>query len=100
MVYSPTPVADAYTMFGLVNAVFNRRDTQFRTRATAKAHVLRFAGPALHCRRGQTRDRIRERVAARAWVTWSAGQAGAHRGNATPPAMSAHWTLTGRSTAS
>lgn len=47
ILYSPTPVADAYTMFGLVNAVFNRHDTQFRTRASAKAHVLRFAGPAL-----------------------------------------------------
>ncbi len=47
VLYSPTPVADAYTMFALVNATFNRRDTQFRTRASAKSHVLRFAYPAL-----------------------------------------------------
>jgi AcrR family transcriptional regulator len=47
ILYSPTPVADAYTMFALVSATFNRRDTQFRTRASAKAHVLRFAQPAL-----------------------------------------------------
>jgi AcrR family transcriptional regulator len=44
---SPTPVADAYTLFALVNATFNRSDTQFRTRTSAKAHVLRFALPAL-----------------------------------------------------
>ena len=47
VLYSPTPVADAYTMFALVNATFNRRDTQFRTRASAMAHVRRFAHPAL-----------------------------------------------------
>ena len=43
---SPTPEADAYSLFTLVSAVANGGDSQFLSRSEAKAHVMRFSWPA------------------------------------------------------
>jgi AcrR family transcriptional regulator len=43
---SPTPEADAYSLFTLVSAVANGGDRQFLSRSEAKAHVMRFSWPA------------------------------------------------------
>jgi AcrR family transcriptional regulator len=44
---SPTPEADAYSLYALVGAAVDRRDGRFRDRAAAREHVMRFAWPAL-----------------------------------------------------
>jgi AcrR family transcriptional regulator len=46
VLHSPTPEADAYSLFILVNAATDRSDTHFLNRRAAKAHVMRFAWPA------------------------------------------------------
>jgi len=46
ILYSPNPVADGYTMFALIQVVFNTKEASFPSRSAAKAHVLRFALPA------------------------------------------------------
>ena len=43
---SPTPEADAYSLFTLVSAAANGGDSQFLSRSEAKAHVMRFSWPA------------------------------------------------------
>jgi AcrR family transcriptional regulator len=47
VLHSPTPEADASSMFALVSTATDRRDGQFHSRAEARAHVRRFAWPAL-----------------------------------------------------
>lgn len=44
---SARPEADAYSMFALVTAVTISRDALFPDRAAARAHVMRYAWPAL-----------------------------------------------------
>jgi hypothetical protein len=44
---SPAPEADAHSVFALVNAATEQRDSLFPDRASARAHVKRFAWPAL-----------------------------------------------------
>lgn len=44
---SPTPEADAHSLFALVGATTDHGSGRFGDRATAKAHVIRFAWPAL-----------------------------------------------------
>jgi AcrR family transcriptional regulator len=46
VVHSPTPEADAFSMFALVRAATDQHDPQFRDRRTARAHITRFAWPA------------------------------------------------------
>jgi AcrR family transcriptional regulator len=44
--HSPTPEADAHTVFALVSAATDRTDTPFPDRSAAKAHIRRFLWPA------------------------------------------------------
>jgi hypothetical protein len=46
VVHSPTPEADAYSMFALVSAATDQHDPQFGDRMAAWAHIVRFAWPA------------------------------------------------------
>jgi AcrR family transcriptional regulator len=46
VLYSPTPEADSHSMFALVSAVTEQRDSQFPDRTAARAQVVRFAWPA------------------------------------------------------
>jgi AcrR family transcriptional regulator len=46
VVHSPTPEADAYSVFALVTAATDQHDPQFRDRMAAWAHIVRFAWPA------------------------------------------------------
>jgi AcrR family transcriptional regulator len=45
---SPTPEADAQSLYALVSAAVDRHDGCFADRASAKEHVMRFAWPALN----------------------------------------------------
>lgn len=45
VLHSPTPQADAHSLFALVNAVTDGRESQFQDRLAARAHVVRFAWP-------------------------------------------------------
>ncbi len=47
ILYSPTPEADSHSLFALVSAVTEQRDSQFPDRAAARSQVVRFAWPAL-----------------------------------------------------
>jgi AcrR family transcriptional regulator len=47
VLYSPTPEADAYSIHDLVTASRQASDIGFRNREAMRAHVVRFAWPAL-----------------------------------------------------
>ncbi|MGF7239544.1 MAG: TetR/AcrR family transcriptional regulator [Frankia sp.] len=53
---SPTPEADASSMYALVGAAADRHDAHFQHRAAARAHVVRFAWPALGLPHGEPPD--------------------------------------------
>jgi AcrR family transcriptional regulator len=53
-VRSPTPEADAYSMFALVRAATDQHDPQFQDRMAVWAHIIRFAWPAFELPVGVT----------------------------------------------
>jgi AcrR family transcriptional regulator len=54
VVHSPTPEADAYSMFALVSAATDQHDPQFLDRMAVWDHVIRFAWPAFELPVGVT----------------------------------------------
>ncbi|MEX5710878.1 TetR/AcrR family transcriptional regulator [Parafrankia sp. FMc6] len=60
---SPTPEADANSLYALVSAAADRHEAHFQQRAAARAHVVRFAWPALGLPEGETPGGPRSRRA-------------------------------------
>lgn len=61
VLFSPDPVGDAATMFALASAVGNMPRARPRSRAAARAQVIRFAWPALHIEQTPPPGKIRRR---------------------------------------